>query len=561
MLTLTSRTQARRRSREDSHALVQTLVAMGLFCVTTLALLAAPVPTGKPGNYPAWWFSRNVIAQKNPTNASPAWPTNYPTSDDYSGINQGQLKNMATAAYNELVAQLPSSSVWYTPQGYALSSLITSWNPAAGDSYAGVNLGQLKTVAKPFYDVLIQMGYTNAYPWTGTGADDYAGANIGQAKNVFKFDVSVDTDNNGLPDWWEMHYFGHLGNVGSSQSPAGDGYTLAQEYQYGRNPNDFYQGVAPTITVMGGGNQLGAPSTRLTIPLSLTVNSGASNAPLTITVTQGTALLATSPTGSTSTSLSLRTAYVSGVGYAVQVYLKTGTTVSDFSTITITAPGYSANATTTTVACYDSSIAGPTNLVATNTSPTTINLSWTNHSTNGTIIEQSSDNGATWQIIATVASGISTYTVTGLTPDMPVIFQVFAASAGGGGTGGGSSGGGGSAPPPATPPVTPLSQPTLVGETQYAYLPKYGFAGFVTTTNRYLQQVVSTSATDTDGNGDGGSSTTTTTYNAVTGQVTTSTTGNSGASNFGSYGGSSHIISDTQQTQHGVDSDGSGETS
>jgi hypothetical protein len=190
------------------------------------------------------------------------------------------------------------------------------------------------------------------------------------------------------------------------------------------------------------------------------------------------------------------------------------------------------------VACYDSSIAGPTNLVTTNTSPTTINLSWTNHASNGTIIEQSLDNGVTWQLVTTVASGISTYTVAGLTPDVPVIFQVFAASASGGGSGGGSNGGGGSAPAPPTPPVAPLSQPVIAGETQYAYLPKYQFSGFITTTNRYLQQVVSTSSTDTNNDGDGGSSTTTTTYNAVTGQVTTSVTGSAGASNFGSYGGS-----------------------
>ena len=56
----------------------------------------------QPGTYPSWWFSRSVIAQKSPTNSTPSWPTNYPTSDDYMGINQGQLKNLATAAYNEL---------------------------------------------------------------------------------------------------------------------------------------------------------------------------------------------------------------------------------------------------------------------------------------------------------------------------------------------------------------------------------------------------------------------------------------------------------------------------
>jgi hypothetical protein len=189
MLTLTSRTQARKRTREDSHALVQTLVAMGLLCVTTLALLAAPVPSGKPGNYPAWWFSRNVIAQKNPTNASPSWPANYPAPSDYAVINEGQLKNLATAAYNELVAQAPTN-VWTTPQGTNLTAMVTGWSNT-GNNYLAMNLGQLKTVAKPFYDVLIQIGYTSGYPWTGVGANDFAAANIGQTKYAFSFDITT----------------------------------------------------------------------------------------------------------------------------------------------------------------------------------------------------------------------------------------------------------------------------------------------------------------------------------------------------------------------------------
>ena len=64
-----------------------------------------------------------------------------------------------------------------------------------------------------------------------------AAANAGQLKNVFSFDaLSVDaahdTDANGLPDWWEIYYFGHIGvdpsgmvtgrsNTISAAAPAG----------------------------------------------------------------------------------------------------------------------------------------------------------------------------------------------------------------------------------------------------------------------------------------------------------------------------------------------------
>jgi hypothetical protein len=45
----------------------------------------------------------------------------------------------------------------------------------------------------------------------------------------------VDTDGNGLPDAWEIQYFGHKG-VDPNADSDGDGLTNLQEYQLGRNP-------------------------------------------------------------------------------------------------------------------------------------------------------------------------------------------------------------------------------------------------------------------------------------------------------------------------------------
>jgi len=39
----------------------------------------------------------------------------------------------------------------------------------------------------------------------------------------------VDTDGNGLPDRWQMHYFGHLG-VDPNADPDHDGLNNLQEY-------------------------------------------------------------------------------------------------------------------------------------------------------------------------------------------------------------------------------------------------------------------------------------------------------------------------------------------
>jgi len=48
-------------------------------------------------------------------------------------------------------------------------------------------------------------------------------------------DVNADTDSNGLPDKWEMRYFGRIG-VDRDADPNGNGLTNVQEYLLGLNP-------------------------------------------------------------------------------------------------------------------------------------------------------------------------------------------------------------------------------------------------------------------------------------------------------------------------------------
>lgn len=197
---------------------VSHLRVFALVCLLPLDALAAP---------PAWWTERQVI---DPNAAK----------NDFGPANQGQLKNIATKGYAELQARLPAS-VWTTPAGEALGTLVTGWNPAQGNNLAPINQGQLKAVAQKFYDVLIQVGYSSAYPWTAATTDDasFAPANIGQVKNLFSFDLGTanDADLDGIPDWWETFYGLNPANASDAgaTSAAGEMTNLAK-YQYGLDP-------------------------------------------------------------------------------------------------------------------------------------------------------------------------------------------------------------------------------------------------------------------------------------------------------------------------------------
>jgi hypothetical protein len=55
----------------------------------------------------------------------------------------------------------------------------------------------------------------------------------------------ADSDGSGMPDWWQMQWFGHLG-IDPYDDPDGDGLTNLQEYQAGSNPLVFDTPSAPS---------------------------------------------------------------------------------------------------------------------------------------------------------------------------------------------------------------------------------------------------------------------------------------------------------------------------
>lgn len=216
-----------------------------LYFILLNASLANPIPVNRPLYFPAWWFDRSVIVPINPNDANPVWPASYPPSNDFGGINIGQLKQIATQAAAELNARLPGGA------GPEINALIQSWQqpPAPGvqrDDFLIPNIGQAKNIAKLFYDRLIAVGYAHAYPWSNslTPPNDFSIINIGQAKNLFKFDVA-DDDGDGMPNGWEVSNGFDPANgdengngiLDSLDDADGDGVSNLDEQLQGRNPH------------------------------------------------------------------------------------------------------------------------------------------------------------------------------------------------------------------------------------------------------------------------------------------------------------------------------------
>jgi len=152
----------------------------------------------------------------------------------------------------------------------------------------------------------VTMG-TNAY--IGLAVTSHTSGTL--ALGVFDaVQISTDSDGNGLPDGWELTYFGQIGVDPNALAPRGDGLTNLQAYQQGLNPVDYYNGIAPTVTQLRGDNQNGIPNGVLPQSFSIGVTgtdgSPLVNAPVTVTVQSGGGLVSTSGSAG-ATSMAVRT--------------------------------------------------------------------------------------------------------------------------------------------------------------------------------------------------------------------------------------------------------------
>jgi hypothetical protein len=334
----------KRKHKSQARLFFLVFVALlGTFALL-LPVVAGPIPANKPAAYPDWWFEKDIISTNSVvTNVPPIWPSDYRPADDFAALNQGQIKFMATNAYSEMRLRLPAAT-WTNAPGLALEGLVSTnltMNAPGADPYAAVNHGQLKHLAKHFYDVLNAAGYTagqgfaptpwtsGAYPWSGSlvPSDHYAAANLGQAKHLFSFDLAtwlaLDSDNDGLPDVIERRIidfdltdaFVTLADVDPEHDFDLDGRSNAEEYNNGVNSTDptlFFNGDTSQVRlqVVGGLVQNRIPNSVARMPLELHVatldGQPIANAPVTLRA-NGSGYRFSTPSGAFVENLTLRT--------------------------------------------------------------------------------------------------------------------------------------------------------------------------------------------------------------------------------------------------------------
>ena len=161
-------------------------------------------------------------------NGEPNWWTEYSLIDgstrrDEAVTTQGQAKYAIQKAYQYLETELSEVG----GAGVEVTELYTTFCTTAPvdteNDRLPLSIGQLKYLAKPFYDRLnsgavdfntsaMNPASTDNYPWTTDLSDDtdLALATIGQLKFVFSFDLSLwlspteDADRDSMLDAWEQ---------------------------------------------------------------------------------------------------------------------------------------------------------------------------------------------------------------------------------------------------------------------------------------------------------------------------------------------------------------------
>jgi hypothetical protein len=120
--------------------------------------------------------------------------------------------------------------------------------------------------------------------------------------------VRTDSDGDGLPDGWEQAKgLNPLDASDASLDSDGDGVSNLLEYQGGKDPNDYYNGILPDMTSLVGANGELGPEDTIQLRVTNSIGQPMVNAPVTFVVQSGGHQLAATLSGPASNEVTVRT--------------------------------------------------------------------------------------------------------------------------------------------------------------------------------------------------------------------------------------------------------------
>jgi subtilisin family serine protease len=155
--------------------------------------------------------------------------------------------SLSQADGQTLLAALPASgTVVSAPDPAAIYQFLDGTSMATphvvgATAFAAMNF-PTETVAQRIQRIL-----ANVTPVAGLAGKVVTGGRLNLAG-------LVDTDGNGLPDWWEQQFFGHLTGTDPSADPDHDGASNLAEFLAGTNPTNFNSALRLTAVPAAGTN-------------------------------------------------------------------------------------------------------------------------------------------------------------------------------------------------------------------------------------------------------------------------------------------------------------------
>ncbi|WOO42198.1 hypothetical protein [Rubellicoccus peritrichatus] len=222
-------------------------------CAFSVLSVTSFITPAHSATYPQWWIDQGVITDGQQPPAAPGETGHDPAvwdawvAGNFAPANAGQAKNLAEKAMLEMEAKQVSSA------GTTITSLVNGFSTTPETNYVPINAGQVKALAKTFYDHFHDLDFTvtlsdgtiiadNTYPWDPATPveQNYAPVNVGQLKYVFSFSLEdwpppsaiIDSDNDGLADSIEIVIGSDLNNPDTD----GNGLLDGEEYYAGLDP-------------------------------------------------------------------------------------------------------------------------------------------------------------------------------------------------------------------------------------------------------------------------------------------------------------------------------------